>query len=106
MNYLVNNKIEILKNLVNNKINYYSRDILSNQMSVRGGSKIAAPSKMERFVIIVNGFQSLTIITKSSILDVAAVLDPPLSVMLLYEHKYFQKIQLMQSAENVKKWKF
>ena len=39
---------------------------------------IAATSKMELFVIIVNGFQSLTIITKSSILDVAAVLDPPL----------------------------
>ena len=33
---------------------------------------------MERFVIIVNGFQPLTIITKRSILDVAAVLDPPL----------------------------
>ena len=28
---------------------------------------------MERFVIIVNGFQSLTIITKRSILDVAAL---------------------------------
>ena len=38
----------------------------------------AATSKMERFVIIVNGFQPLTIITKRSILDVAAVLDPPL----------------------------
>ena len=34
---------------------------------------------MERFVTLVNGFQSLTIITKCSILDVAAVLDPPLS---------------------------
>ena len=33
---------------------------------------------MERFVIIVNGFQPLTIITKRFILDVAAVLDPPL----------------------------
>ena len=33
---------------------------------------------MERFVIIVNGFQPLTIITKRSILDVAAALDPPL----------------------------
>ena len=30
-------------------------------------------------MIIVNGFQLLTIITKHSILDVAAVLDPPLS---------------------------
>ena len=44
----------------------------------RGGSRAAATSKMERFVIIVNGFQPLTIITKRSILDVAAALDPPL----------------------------
>ena len=44
----------------------------------RGGYRAAATSKMERFVIIVNGFQPLTIITKRSILDVAAVLDPPL----------------------------
>ena len=33
---------------------------------------------MEHFVIIVNGWKPLTIITKCSILDVAAVLDPPL----------------------------
>ena len=38
----------------------------------------AATSKMERFVIIVNGFQPLAIITKRSILDGAAALDPPL----------------------------
>ena len=38
----------------------------------------AVTSKMERFVIIVNGFQALTIITKRSLLDVRAVLDPPL----------------------------
>ena len=44
----------------------------------RGGSGAAATFKVERFVIIVNGFQPLTIITKCSILDVAAVLDPPL----------------------------
>ena len=44
----------------------------------RGESRTAATSKMERFVIIVNGWKPLTIITKSSILDVAAVLDPPL----------------------------
>ena len=44
----------------------------------KGGSRTAATFKMELFVIIVNGFQPLTIITKSSILDVAAVLDPPL----------------------------
>ena len=41
----------------------------------RGGSKTAATSKMEFFVIIVNGFQSLTVIKKCSILDLATVLD-------------------------------
>ena len=44
----------------------------------RGGSRAAAASKMEYFVIMVNGFQPLTIITKHSILDVATSLDPPL----------------------------
>ena len=34
-------------------------------------------------MIIVNGFQPLTIITKHSILDVAAVQDPPLAFALL-----------------------
>ena len=33
---------------------------------------------MERFMITFNGWKPLTIITKHSILDVAAVLDPPL----------------------------
>ena len=45
----------------------------------RGGCRAAARSKMERFVIIVNGSQPLTIITKCSILDLAAALDPPLT---------------------------
>ena len=49
---------------------------------VRGGSRTAATSKMEHFVTIVNCFQLLTIITKSSILDCAAVLDPPLTGMM------------------------
>ena len=49
--------------------------------SLRGGSRTVATSKMERFVIIVNGFQPLTIITKQSILDVAVVLDPPVSLL-------------------------
>ena len=47
-------------------------------IGIRGESRTAATSKMERFVIIVNGFQPLTIITKRPILDVAAVLDPSL----------------------------
>ena len=50
---------------------------LNGVIIVRGGSKTAETSKMERFVIIVNG---LTIITKLSILDVAALLDALLIV--------------------------
>ena len=38
----------------------------------------AATTKVELFAIIVNGFQPLTIVTKSSTLELAAVLDPPL----------------------------
>ena len=53
---------------------------------LRGGSRVAATSKMERFVIIVSGFQLLTVITKCSILDVAAVLDP--SLMLCQEDRF------------------
>ena len=47
---------------------------------VRGGFRAAATFKMEIFVVTVNGFQPLTIITKGSILDVAAVLDRSLTV--------------------------
>ena len=52
-------------------------------INVRSGSRTAATSKIEHFVIIVNSFQLLTIITKRSILDVGAVLDPPLNVVVL-----------------------
>ena len=38
----------------------------------------AATSKMERFVVIANSWKPLSIITKYSILDVAAALDLPL----------------------------
>ena len=38
----------------------------------RGGSRTAATSKMERFVILNNGFQPSNIITKGSILDVSS----------------------------------
>ena len=52
----------------------------------RGGSGTAEASKMEHFVIIVNGWKPLTIITKSSVLDVAAVLDPPLRLPKFRNH--------------------
>ena len=50
----------------------------------KDGSRTIEISKMERFLIIVGSFQALTIITKRSILDVAAVLDPPLVPILAY----------------------
>ena len=42
-------------------------------------------------MIIVNAFQLLTIITKHSILDVAAALDPPLKLQSIYFKKIFRK---------------
>ena len=50
--------------------------MLWNKLRNRGGSRTASVSKMERFVMIANGFQLLTIVTKRSILYFAA--DPPL----------------------------
>ena len=49
---------------------------------IRDGFRSAATCKMESFVIIVNCWKPLTIITKCSILDVAAALDLPLIVYL------------------------
>ena len=61
----------------------------------RGGSRTAATFKMECFGIIVNGWKSLTIVTKRSIFDVAAVLDPPkisTSLVLMLEDYYILKL--------------
>ena len=55
--------------------------ILANSI---GGSRAAATSKMERFVIIVNGWKPLTFMTKRSILDVAAALDPRLNCRFFF----------------------
>ena len=49
--------------------------IISWIFNIRSGYRTVATSKMEHFVQIVNGWKLLTIITKSSVLDVAAVLD-------------------------------
>ena len=57
---------------------------------IRGGSRAAATSKMEHFVIIVNGFQPLTIITKRSILYVEAALDPLLYILVPYVHRILE----------------
>ena len=60
----------------------------------RGGSRAAATSKME-------GLKALTIITKRSILDVAAVLDPPLGRVVIRKkemrrHKRQKNIKMIK----------
>ena len=54
--------------------------LISFDLSVKGRPRTAATFKMERFVIIVNGLSPLFIITNCSILDISAVLDPPLNL--------------------------
>ena len=69
-----------------------------------GGSRTAAASKMELFVIILNYFQPLTIITKCFILDVAAVLDPPHIVLFLNACKqtfYIPHMRISQKGKGV-----
>ena len=67
---------------------------MNNRPFTKGGSKGAATSKIELFVIIVNGFQQQSrtaatskmelFVIKSSFLDVAVALDPPLVIGLLF----------------------
>ena len=73
-----------------------SRPDVFCEKGVRGGSRTAETSKIERFVIIVNDFQPLTIITKRSNLDVAAVLDPSMGVTQKF-CKIHKKIYQCQS---------
>ena len=62
--------------------NYVVTPNIPNLMgcTIRGKPGTAETSKMEGFVIIVNSWKPLTVITKHSILNVAAVLDPPLAM--------------------------
>ena len=64
-------------------LTYFVSTSLCTGDGTRGGSRTAATSKMERFVLIVNSWKPLTIITKRSILEVVAVLDPPLGTLFI-----------------------
>ena len=67
-----------------------------------GGSRAAAVSKVELFVIIVNCSKPLTIITKSSSMDAAAVLDPPLQISTLKSATRIEVSQFYLSSSNLK----
>ena len=56
----------------------------AEQFEIRGGSRAAATSKIECFVIMVNDWKPLNIITKRSILEAAAVLNPPLKSLQMF----------------------
>ena len=60
---------------------------------------------MELFVTIVNGFQPLTIITKRSILDIAAALDPPLGIEI--DQQYLSNVSNISDPveKAIKKYK-
>ena len=62
-----------------NVLNFVSK----MDLVTKGESRTAATSKLERFVIIVNSWKPLTIITKRAILDVAAALVPHLVTITL-----------------------
>ena len=50
---------------------------------IRDRFRATATSKIERFVIIVNGWKSLSIIKKHAILEAAGALDPPLVITVI-----------------------
>ena len=53
---------------------------------------------MEYFAIIANGWKPLSIITKHSILDVAAALDPLLTITKPMQKKYVKRIRIIVIA--------
>ena len=75
----------------------------SHDYLIRGRCRAAVTSKMECFVIIVNGLKPLSIITKQSILDLAAALDPPL-LMIPIGWKYVHVNDLSMKVKYI--WKY
>ena len=64
-------------------------------------SRAAATLKMELFVTIVNGRKPLqTIVTKSSILDIVAALDPDLRSVNPFQPS-FALLYLLKTSENL-----
>ena len=96
---LISNNLDLIRRIM--EINRCVPDYLQQYIMIlinRGGFRAAETSKMECFVIIVSGWKPLIIITKNSILDVAAALDPPLmreGEMLCIYLYYYSIVQLI-----------
>ena len=83
---------------------FLTLSLKSLEKGSRGGPRTAATSKVELFVIIVNVSKPLTIITMSSTLDVATVLDPPLGSTILKHWRItsltnFVKLSVLQAID-------
>ena len=83
------NVVEKLLQTLIYKKNRIQNLILVRNADTRGRSRAGTTSKMECFVIIVNGLQLLTISTKHSILNVASAQDPPLDTIFIQEKVNF-----------------
>ena len=85
---------------INSKFSHVLNQIILSVLTVltRGGSRTARTSKMEHSVIIVNGWKALTTITKSFILDVAAVLDSPLLTVPFLHHFNIRCVRISQKS--------
>ena len=68
----------VISKIKSNVIFYLKNDDIN-----AAGSRTAARSKVEIFVAIVNGWKPLTLVIKSFISNVAAVLDPSLSQLMI-----------------------
>ena len=75
--------ISLARRLLKTNYQFIMLEIRFKIIRVRGGSRAAATSKMECFLIIANGWKPLAIIAKRSILDVAAGLEPLLRLNLI-----------------------
>ena len=74
--------VTFTEEILNGKLHFLC-SIINQRRVFRGGPTTATTSKMEHFVIM----EALNFITKCFILDVAAVLDPPLVFIISTFHK-------------------
>ena len=87
------NTFVLIQSSLNGKTDIQQR-IMNN---IRGGSRAVSTYKMECFVIIANALKLLPIITKHSILDVAAALVPPLTIWQYPKHIFLlQKLPALK----------
>ena len=72
--------VTFTEEILNGKLHFWCSDASSIIQTKVNNDK--TKTTIERFVAIVNGSRPWTIITKRSILNVAAVLDTPLQMLL------------------------